>query len=110
MDYKLYLASALDPDGTREDLGIVLSYDTTNLTVTVDTAATAAHAAATPTLVQMGAIYADNVEIQGNATVTMGTHNIGTSGLDSGVELKCIWNNTHPTNAVRPRVYVEYLY
>ena len=101
-------ALASDPTNTYEDVGVVTDMDEVNSTITVTTPLTQAWAAAT-TLVQITAIYVDDVEAGPlDWVLQMGTDKIGASYLPKGRTLVCEYKNNHLTDELY--AYFSYMY
>lgn len=99
-------------DGTNvDDLGYVLSYDKTNLTVTMETAAVNGFLAATPTYVKQTIPLLEDIEIDyTTASITIGATKIGGSYLPANTVIEFGYYNGDASGGKRFRAIVEFLY
>jgi hypothetical protein len=97
-------------DGTNSNnLGRVLAVDTADGKITVETAATQAFAAATPTYVKMTTKMGYDVELTEGHRIAIGESKIGGSYISANVPIAMRYFNKDGT-AKRFAVVVEYLY
>lgn len=99
-------------DGTNvDDLGYVIAYDKTNLTVTVDNAAVNGFLASTPTYVKQTIPILDEIEIDyTTASITIGATKIGGSYLPANTPISFGYFNGDASAGKRFRAILEYLY
>ena len=108
--FRVRLALASDPTNTYEDVGVITDMDEVNSTITVTTPLTQAWAATT-TLVQITAIYVDDVEAGPlDWVLQLGTDKIGASYLPKGRTLVCEYKNNHSTDEHELYAYFSYMY
>lgn len=95
-------------DGVNQDhMGMVLSIDTVNDQVTMETATTHAFAAATPTYVQQTIYFIKDVELKGLFNYEFGEDVIGGSLLPANFPVKATYTNKEGT-AKRLVILMEY--
>jgi hypothetical protein len=98
-------------DGTNtDDCGRVLSIDTDNLKITVETATTNSFAAATPTYVKMTVKMAPKIELTDGHLITLGESKIGGSYVPANTTMKLRYNSLDGASGKRFSIILEYLY
>jgi hypothetical protein len=93
-----------------ENLGRVLSIDTANHRVTMETASTQAFSPATPTYVQMSVVFMRDCEFGSPWVYEYGSSKIKSSYIPANTVIKVYYTNRHATQDKRIVVHMEYLY
>ena len=98
-------------DGTNvNDLGRVLSIDSTNLTVTVETGATNSFSPATPTYVKQTVKFISTSVLVGPGSYSLGRTKIGASYIPVNTVLRLRYKNNGVNDEKCLSITLEYLY
>lgn len=93
----------------QDDVGFVISIDTDNNKITVETATINSFAAATPTYVQMTVCFVHDIEIINNSTIELGENAIKAFHWPSNTVLRVKYKNNN-AQAKKLGVVMEYYY